>query len=215
MKLIFLGPPGAGKGTHAVKVSKSLGIPHISTGDILREALAKETPVGLKAKAYMEKGELVPDSIIIQIVLDRIKQNDCKAGYLLDGFPRTIAQAEGLDKKLTKLNGIDSVIYFSVDEEVLINRITGRRLCSNCGANYHIRNLKPVKAGICDKCKSALYQRTDDNEETIRKRFSVFKEQSLPLVEYYKKKNLLKEIEASYKSIDEVNKKVLELLAYS
>ena len=215
MRLIFLGAPGAGKGTQADKICKELGIAHISTGDILREAVSKQTEVGLKAKAYMEKGELVPDEIVIDIVSVRLQESDCEKGFLLDGFPRTFEQSKELDQKLDELNlNIDCVVNFTVDEDLVVKRITGRRLCSSCGENYHLIFKASTKQDVCDKCGAALYQRKDDNEETVRTRLNVFKEQSMPLVAYYKEKEILKEISAN-EGIDEVYATVKQLLVVS
>jgi adenylate kinase len=196
MRLIFLGAPGAGKGTHAVRLCKQLDIVHIATGDILRQAVENKTEIGLKAKSYMDKGELVPDEVVIDIVLMRLQKEDCSKGFLLDGFPRTLKQAEELDLKLKDLIlKIDSVVYFPVTEEVVIERITGRRMCPKCGANFHIKNIPPEVEGICDKCGAELYRRKDDKDiETIKNRVKVFNQQSAPLIEYYKEHDILKEI---------------------
>ncbi|MBU0650685.1 adenylate kinase [bacterium] len=211
MRLIFLGAPGAGKGTQAQKLCEKKEIPHISTGDILREAVANKTQVGLAAKSYMDQGKLVPDEVVVNIVSERLQKPDCKKGFLLDGFPRSLKQAEELDNKLDELGlNIDKVIYFSVDEDEVVRRITGRRICSKCGENYHIESLKPKKDGICDKCSSELYQRNDDTAETVKKRLDVFKKESMPLVNYYKNKSLLTEIVAN-KSIDEIFNEVIEV----
>jgi len=212
MNLIFLGAPGAGKGTQAAKLSKDKKIPHVSTGDILREAVSNKTEIGLKAKEYMDKGALVPDEVVINIVSNRLKENDCKKGFLLDGFPRTLEQAKELDKKLKDLNiKIDCAVYFFVPENELVKRITGRRICKNCGVNYHIEYKKSKKENICDECKGELYQRADDNEETVKKRLSVFNTQSYPLINYYKEKNILKEIDAN-RDIEEIYKALLAVV---
>ncbi|MDD5137171.1 MAG: adenylate kinase [Candidatus Omnitrophica bacterium] len=195
MKLILLGPPGAGKGTQSVELSKSYGIPHISTGDILRESVKAGLPLGLKAKSYMDKGELVPDEVVIGIVAERLKNPDTKKGFILDGFPRTVKQAVGLDEALAKmLSGIDLVIYFQTSTKVAIERLTGRRVCKNCGFNYHAKNMPPRKEGVCDKCGGPLYQRPDDNEATVLNRLKVYEEQTKPLVDYYMKKGTLKKV---------------------
>ena len=196
-RLILLGPPGAGKGTQALRITKNYQIPHISTGDILRANIKAGTPLGLEAKAYMDKGELVPDSLIMGLVRERLKEDDCKAGFLFDGFPRTIPQAEALDKILAEENmKLDAVIDIRADEEELIRRMTGRRLCSQCGASYHIVNTPPKKEGICDHCGGNLIQRTDDKLETVMNRFEVYKAQTLPLTAYYEKQNLIVPIES-------------------
>lgn len=193
--MVLLGPPGAGKGTQAVILSERLGFLHLSTGDILRENVKQATPIGKKASSYMEKGELVPDDMVIEMMLDEINSGDRNKGFILDGFPRTIYQAKKLDAQLDKLNlPIDCVIYFKTSIDTVIFRLTGRRLCRNCGANYHVVNMPPKKPGICDKCGGELYQRKDDNEETIKKRLEVFNNQTKELIDYYKDKGKLKEI---------------------
>lgn len=195
MKLILLGPPGAGKGTQSVELCKRYNVPHISTGDILRESVKAGLPLGLKAKSYMDKGELVPDEVVIGIVAERLKSPDTKKGFILDGFPRTVKQAVGLDKALCNIqSGIDMVIYFQTSEKVAIERLTGRRVCKSCGFNYHVKNMPPKKDGVCDKCGAALYQRPDDNESTVLNRLKVYEDQTKPLVEYYSKKGMLKKV---------------------
>ena len=181
MNAIFLGPPGAGKGTQAQKICKEFGIPQISTGDILRKAIADGTPIGLKAKEYMDNGQLVPDSIVIEIAKERLKANDCKNGYVLDGFPRTVAQAEALDT----IADINFVINIDVKDEVIINRLGGRRVCPKCGAVYHIDWLNGSK--VCKNCSTELVQRKDDSESTIKERLRVYAEQTAPLIDYYEK----------------------------
>lgn len=181
MNAIFLGPPGAGKGTQAQKICKEFGIPQISTGDILRKAIADGTPIGLKAKEYMDNGQLVPDSIVIEIAKERLKAKDCKNGYVLDGFPRTVAQAEALDT----IADINFVINIDVKDEVIINRLGGRRVCPKCGAVYHIDWLNGSK--VCKNCSTELVQRKDDSESTIKERLRVYAEQTAPLIDYYEK----------------------------
>lgn len=181
MNAIFLGPPGAGKGTQAQKICKEFGMPQISTGDILRKAIADGTPIGLKAKEYMDNGQLVPDSIVIEIVKERLKAKDCKNGYVLDGFPRTVAQAEALDT----IADINFVINIDVKDEVIINRLGGRRVCPKCGAVYHIDWLNGSK--VCKNCSTELVQRKDDSESTIKERLRVYAEQTAPLIDYYEK----------------------------
>lgn len=194
MRLIFLGPPGAGKGTQAVILSEKHGYLQFSAGDILRENVKSNTSIGIKAKAYMDRGELVPDDIVIEMMLEKIKGN-LKANVILDGFPRTMYQAERLGEELKKVKGaIDLVIYFKTSVDTAISRIAGRRLCSKCGANYHIINMPPKKNGICDKCGEALYQRKDDNEETVKKRLEVYNSQTKELIDHYKIEGILKEI---------------------
>lgn len=204
MRLILLGPPGAGKGTQAVVLSNNFKIPHISTGDILREAVKKGSKLGLKAKLYMDKGELVPDEVVVAIVVNRLKEEDTKNGFILDGFPRTEVQARKLDESLYKSGiNIDMVVYFETSDEVSIARLSGRRVCKECGANYHVKNMPPKKDGFCDKCGGALYQRDDDKEATIKNRLAIYKSQTASLVDYYKRKNLLQTLSGDL-DVDEV-----------
>lgn len=212
MNLILLGAPGAGKGTQAKAIVEKYGIPQISTGDMLRDAVAKGTELGKKAKEYMDKGELVPDEVVIGIVKDRLQEKDTEKGFILDGFPRTIKQAEALDQMLAELNkSIDAVINIAVPEEEVVKRIVNRRSCKNCGAVYHLIYKPPKEEGKCDNCGGELYQRDDDKEETVRERFSVYRAQTEPLIEYYSKKGLVKNIDGT-KSIDEVTADVLKVL---
>jgi len=195
VKIVLLGPPGAGKGTQGVVLSKKYNIAHISTGDILREAVKDGTPLGKKALIYMDKGELVPDEVVTGIVVERLAKKDAKAGYILDGFPRTLKQAEALDKELNSISGnIDMVLYFEIPEAVAIERLTGRRVCRRCGANYHIKNIPPKKEGICNKCGGELFQRPDDTIDTVRNRLKVYEGRTRPLIEYYTKKGILKKV---------------------
>lgn len=195
MKMVFLGPPGAGKGTQAVMLAEKKGFLHLSTGDILRENVKTNTDIGKKAKAFMEKGELVPDDMVIEMMLDTIKNAKAKKDFTLDGFPRTVYQAKKLDAELNKLKlPVDMVVYFKTSIETVILRLTGRRLCSKCGANYHVVNMPPKKQGVCDKCGSELYQRKDDNEETIKKRLEVYNSQTKELIAYYKAQGILEEV---------------------
>ena len=188
LRTILLGPPGAGKGTQAVKIVEKYGIPHISTGDIFRENIKKGIELGKKAQEYMNKGELVPDDLVIAIATVRLLEDDCKNGFLLDGFPRTVYQAEKLDEFLEAHNSkIDKVVDISVGKEELMIRLTGRRVCKKCGASYHIVNIPPKKEGVCDICGGPLIQRDDDNAETAANRIEVYEEQTRPLVDYYKK----------------------------
>ena len=188
LRTILLGPPVAGKGTQAVKIVVKYGIPHISTGDIFRENIKKGTELGKKAQEYMNKGELVPDDLVIAIATARLLEDDCKNGFLLDGFPRTVYQAEKLDEFLEAHNSkIDKVVDISVGKEELMIRLTGRRVCKKCGASYHIVNIPPKKEGVCDICGGPLIQRDDDNAETAANRIEVYEEQTRPLVDYYKK----------------------------
>ncbi len=198
MNLILLGPPGAGKGTQAGKIISKYKIPQISTGDILRAAVREGTELGKEAKSYMNAGKLVPDSVVIGIIRDRLKHSDCANGYLLDGFPRTIAQAEELDKILLAMgNKINAVVSVEVPDQEIVNRVSGRRMCKDCGAVYHVTFTPPKTANICDKCGGELYQRDDDKEATIKARLQIYKEQTEPLKKYYNSKNLLKEVEGT------------------
>lgn len=212
MNIILLGPPGAGKGTQAKKISEYYSLPHISTGDILRENINNNTDLGKKAKAYMERGELVPDDILIKIIRDRLSKPDCSEGFLLDGYPRTLPQADALTKILTELNKkLGAVLNIEVRDEELIERLSGRRMCA-CGASYHVRFNPPEKEGVCDMCKGTLYQRADDKAEAIKNRLIVYKKQTQPLIEYYSKKGLLRTIDGGKDilAIFEDIKKLLE-----
>ncbi len=196
MNIVLLGPPGAGKGTQAERIAKTYGVPHISTGDILREAVAAKTELGQKAQAYMGRGELVPDELVIGIVDERIQRPDCAKGFLLDGFPRTIQQAEALDEKLTRQDKrLDVVLNIVVDEEELIKRLTGRRICATCGAPYHVLFKQPQAPGVCDVDAGELCQRPDDTEEVVRNRLEVYKRQTAPLIEYYRDRDILVDID--------------------
>ena len=199
MNLIFLGAPGAGKGTQAEKVSEKLGIPTISTGNIIREALKNETEMGLKAKSFIESGKLVPDEVVIGIIKDRLAQDDCKNGFILDGFPRTIPQAEALDTMGIK---IDKVIDIEVADEKIVQRMSGRRVCPDCGASYHTEYKKPAKDGICNACGAELVIRKDDKPEVVLDRLSVYHEQTEPLKDYYAAKGILKEVEGQEEVAD-------------
>jgi adenylate kinase len=196
MNLVLLGPPGAGKGTQAKMMIDHYRIPQISTGDILRAALKERTSLGLKAKEYMDKGLLVPDEVVIDIIKDRLKEDDCRNGYILDGFPRTVAQAQALDKVLMAMNsGIDHVISIEVEKGELIKRLTGRRTCRQCGRGYHVIFDPPLNKDLCDKCQGELYQRDDDNEDTVRNRLEVYDSQTFPLIQFYKEKGLVRSID--------------------
>ncbi|MBJ6725833.1 adenylate kinase [Geomesophilobacter sediminis] len=195
MNLILLGPPGVGKGTQAKLLIEKFGIPQISTGDILRAAVKEQTPMGVEAKRYMDSGALVPDSVVIGIVEERLAQADCAPGFILDGFPRTVAQADALKGVLAGLKrGIDHVISLSVDSQELLTRLTGRRACAKCGAVYHVKFAPAKLEGICDACGGALFQREDDKEETIMKRLTVYEEQTAPLISYYRDASLLRSV---------------------
>lgn len=212
MNLILLGGPGAGKGTQAKKLIEKYGIPQISTGDILRAAVKKGTELGLKAKSYMDQGKLVPDELIIDIIEERLKQPDCQKGYMLDGFPRTVVQADALDNLLKRMESkIDHVISIDVDKEELVKRLTGRRTCRQCGAMYHVMFNPPKKEDVCDNCDGELYQRDDDNEKTVRSRLDVYEKQTYPLIQYYKEKGLLRPIDG-VGSIETIFNKITGIL---
>jgi adenylate kinase len=188
LRTILLGPPGAGKGTQAVKIVEKYGIPHISTGDIFRENIKNGTELGKKAQEYMNAGKLVPDDLVIEIATDRLTKDDCKNGFLLDGFPRTVYQAEKLDEFLAARGGkVDVVLDIAVGKDELITRLTGRRVCKACGASFHVVNIPPKKEGVCDFCGGELIQRADDNLETVTNRIDVYETQTMPLIEYYEK----------------------------
>jgi adenylate kinase len=195
MRLVLLGPPGAGKGTHAQVLSKNLNIAHISTGDLLREALRAGTALGLKAKEYMDKGALVPDEIVIGIVRERLSKKDAQGGFILDGFPRTTQQGESLDAMLKDLGmPLDLSVYFKTSLAVIIRRLSGRRICSKCGKTYHVVNFRPKVENVCDVCRGDLMQRPDDRAEVIENRLKEYEKQTAPLVDYYKKKKVLAEV---------------------
>jgi len=196
MKIVLLGPPGAGKGTQAAKIITMYNVPHISTGDIFRKNLKEGTPLGIKAKEFMERGLLVPDELVVDLVNDRLLADDCKDGFMLDGFPRTVFQGEALELELSKKKiALTAVVNINVDSDLLLKRLTGRRICKSCGATYHIYFNKPKSEGLCDKCGGELYQREDDKEATVKKRLEVYEEQTQPLIDYYNKKGLLVNID--------------------
>ena len=198
MKIIMLGAPGAGKGTQAKQIAAKYQIPHISTGDIFRANIKNGTELGKKAKTYMDQGALVPDELTCDLVMDRIQQDDCKNGYVLDGFPRTIPQAEVLDSELTKLGDhIDYAINVDVPDENIVKRMSGRRACLTCGATYHIEHVPPKKEGICDVCGSELVLRDDDKPETVKNRLNVYHEQTQPLIDFYTEKGVLKTVDGT------------------
>ena len=198
MKIIMLGAPGAGKGTQAKMIADKYGVPHISTGDIFRANIKNGTELGMEAKKYMDQGLLVPDELTVRILLDRVAQDDCKNGYVLDGFPRTIPQAEVLDSELTKLGDhIDYAINVDVPDENIVKRMSGRRACLTCGATYHIEHVPPKKEGICDVCGSVLVLRDDDKPETVKNRLNVYHEQTQPLIDFYTEKGVLKTVDGT------------------
>ncbi len=212
MKLVLLGPPGAGKGTQAAMLVSKFGIPQISTGDMLRAAVREQTPMGLKAKASMDAGALVPDEVVVGIVRDRLQQADCNAGFILDGFPRTVPQADALKESLAELDkGLDSVVSLEVDTDALVERLTGRRTCGACGKGFHLKFDPPATDGSCSACGGTLVQRDDDQEETIRKRMDVYHQQTAPLADYYAKQGLLTAIDGMAE-IASVQRQILSAL---
>jgi adenylate kinase len=212
MRLILLGPPGAGKGTQAKLLTQSLAVPQVSTGDILRQAVANGTDLGREAKSFMDRGALVPDQVVIGIIEERLRRSDCARGYILDGFPRTLPQAEALSRALTSLGAsMDRVLSVEVPEEDLVKRLTGRRVCRGCAHMYHVETNPPRNAGVCDKCGDALYQRDDDKEETIRHRLRVYRDQTQPLVAYYEKLGLLTRIDGRG-TVGEISQRVQRAL---
>jgi adenylate kinase len=210
-RAVFLGGPGAGKGTQAKRLAQEGGLAHISTGDMLRDHVARGTDLGRQAKAIMESGKLVPDPLIVAMVQARIAEPDAKAGWILDGFPRTLPQAEALDKSLSGAAALSHVIYFAVPETVLVGRLAGRRTCSKCGAIWHLENRPTKKAGVCDQCGGELVQRSDDRPEAIGKRIEVYRSQTAPLLAYYRDRRVLREIDAS-RSPDLVFQELLKLM---
>ena len=212
MRLVLLGPPGAGKGTQAKLLQEHFDIPQISTGDILRRAAKEGTTFGRRAKKYMDRGELVPDSVILDIVEERLSADDCHKGFLLDGFPRTVVQAEAFQTMLDRQNQVlDGAVSLRVPRQKLVARLSGRRTCRQCGAMYHVRFNPPKKEGVCDQCGGDLYQRADDREETIEARMEVYDRESAPLLEHFRRKGLLREVDGS-KTTDEVFREILRQL---
>lgn len=212
MKIVLLGPPGAGKGTQAKSISKRYNIPHISTGDIFRKHISELTPLGIEAKKHMDKGHLVPDELTIELIKDRLSQSDCKNGYLLDGFPRTVNQAEVLSNLLKERDEhLNSALLIDVPKEYIIDRMTGRRVCPACGASYHIKYNPTLINGKCDLCGADIVQRKDDFEETVRERLDVYEAQTHPLIQYYSKKNLLATVDGT-KAINEVFDSICKVL---
>lgn len=212
MKIIMLGAPGAGKGTQAKKIAEKYSIPHISTGDIFRANIKNGTELGIKAKTYMDQGLLVPDELVVDLVVDRLGQEDCANGCVLDGFPRTIPQAEALDAALTKVGqAVDYAINVEVPDENIVNRMSGRRACVNCGATYHIVYAPTKVENVCDTCQGDLILRDDDKPETVQKRLNVYHEQTQPLIDYYTKKNILVEVDGTV-DIDDVFAAIVKVL---
>ncbi|MGA8943681.1 MAG: adenylate kinase [Thermoactinomyces sp.] len=212
MNIVLMGLPGAGKGTQAAHIVDELNIPHISTGDMFRQAVKEKTPLGLEAKSYMDQGKLVPDRVTIGIVRDRLGKDDCANGFLLDGFPRTVPQAEALDNLTAELNRpVDYVIYIDVDEDELLKRLTGRRICRDCGATYHVVFAPPKEDGVCDRCGGELYQRDDDRSETVRERLKVNLEQTEHLLRYYESTGKLHRVDGK-QPIETVTNTILSLI---
>lgn len=211
VKIILLGPPGAGKGTQAKSISNKYSIPHISTGDIFRKNISENTPLGIEAKSYMDNGQLVPDEVTINMVKDRLQQEDCKQGYLLDGFPRTVSQAEALQDFLDSRNeSLDTALLIEVPRDFILERMTGRRVCPSCGASYHIK-FNPATNGKCELCGSDVVQRKDDTEETVKERLDVYEKQTQPLIDFYKDKNLLSTVDGT-QAINKVFESICKVL---
>ena len=212
MRIILLGPPGAGKGTQAAGIVEKYNIPHISTGDIFRKNIKEGTELGKKAKGFIDQGLLVPDELTVGLVTDRISQPDCEKGFMLDGFPRNVAQAEQLDKYLKEVDiSLDKVVNIEVDKDILVGRAVGRRICKSCGATYHVEFNPPKADGVCDVCGGELYQRADDNEETVSKRIQVYLDETKPLVDYYSKEGIIANINGE-QSIDKVFADIVDAL---
>jgi adenylate kinase len=208
----LIGPPGAGKGTQAANLVEQFEIPHIATGDIFRNAIKDETPLGRKAKEYIDQGKLDPDEVTIGIVENRLSEDDCQKGFILDGFPRTVVQADALTEILLNLGiELDTVLNIKVSDKEVINRLSGRRVCSECGATYHVDFNPPTEEGVCDKCEGELYQRDDDQPETIKERLNVYKEQTEPLIDYYQERDVLKNVDGEG-NLDEVFAKIKQVM---
>ena len=211
-RVVLLGPPGAGKGTQAKLLQEKFAACQISTGDILRQAIADQTPLGKEARQYVSRGALVPDDVIVKLVAERLKEPDCVKGFILDGFPRTIPQAENLDRILKQMGlGLNRVLSVQVPQPVIIERLAGRRTCKGCGALFHVAFSPTKKAGVCDQCGGEIYQRADDQEETVANRLRVYENQTAPLIEYYRQRNLLREING-VGSVDEIRRRVVDAL---
>lgn len=212
MKIIMLGAPGAGKGTQAKSIAQRYGLPHISTGDIFRANIKNGTELGKKAKAYMDQGMLVPDELTLELIMDRFGQDDCQKGYVLDGFPRTIPQAEALTAALSeKGEAIDYAIDIAVPDEAIVSRMSGRRACLTCGATYHVAFNPPEKEGVCNVCGAQLVQRDDDKPETVKKRLKVYHEQTQPLIEYYKEQGVLRQVDGT-RTMEQVFEEIIRIL---
>lgn len=212
MKIIMLGAPGAGKGTQAKRIAEKYGVPHISTGDIFRMNIKNDTELGRQAKTFMDQGMLVPDNLVVDLVVDRLKQEDAQKGYVLDGFPRTIPQAEALDNALNAIGGkIDYAVNVEVPDQNIVNRMSGRRACVSCGATYHLVHIPAKVEGICDSCGSQLILRDDDKPETVEKRLLIYHEQTQPLIDYYTKRNILVEVDGT-KDMAEVFQAIVKVL---
>jgi adenylate kinase len=212
MRVVLLGPPGSGKGTQAKFITEKFNIPHISTGDIFRKNIKEQTALGIKAKAFIDKGLLVPDEVTVEIVEDRVKEDDCKKGFLLDGFPRTVNQADALDQVLKNMGiALDHVINIEVSMEALVERLTGRRVCPSCGASFHVMLNPPKQESVCDYCSANLIQRADDNVDTVTSRLEVYIKQTQPLIDYYKERNLLSDIQGE-QSIEKVLEDICNVL---
>lgn len=211
-RVVLLGPPGAGKGTQAKLLQEKFAACQISTGDILRKAVAEQTPLGKEAAQYIDRGALVPDDVIVELVAGRLKDKDCAEGFILDGFPRTIPQAESLDRILQRMTlSLNRVLSMQVPRNVIIERLSGRRSCKNCGGLFHVTFSPPAKEGLCDRCGGELYQRHDDEEETVANRLDVYEKQTAPLANYYRERNLLREIDG-VGTVDEIRARVIEAL---
>jgi adenylate kinase len=212
VKIVLLGPPGAGKGTQAKSISNKYSIPHVSTGDIFRKNISENTPLGVEAKSYMDKGQLVPDEVTINMVKDRLVQDDCNVGYLLDGFPRTVVQADALNNFLIERGEqLDTSLLIKVPNEFILERMTGRRVCPSCGASYHVKFNPPTNEGKCDLCGSEVIQRKDDTVETVKERLDVYQRETQPLIEFYGDKQLLSVVDGT-KAINEVFRGICEIL---
>lgn len=212
MRIILFGPPGAGKGTHARILSEKWKIPHLAAGDLLRGHIREATDVGKRAKAILERGELVPDALINELMAEQLEKPAAKRGFILDGYPRTLGQAEALEEVLGRhRERLDSALYFKTSEEVVVERLSGRLVCPQCGANFHIRNIPPKKKGICDRCQGPLVERSDDRPETVRHRLKVYEKETAPLLEFYRKRGLLREVPGDF-DVSELQEELAKVL---